>query len=241
MQPAPRLIGLDLARSAALAGMVVYHFTYDLEMFGLIAPGTAVSGGWFVLARVVASSFLFLAGFSLVLAHGAGIRWRAYGRRLAMIAAAAAVISVGSWFAIPGAWVFFGILHAIAFGSLAGLMVLRLHPVAVAGLAVAVALAGFGLALPLFDTPGLQWLGLGTVVPRSVDFVPVFPWFAAVLAGIACAQAMGRLGLLPRGPVAAPGRVLRALAWPGRHSLAIYLLHQPVLVGGLWLALRLGG
>ncbi|HMO73309.1 MAG TPA: heparan-alpha-glucosaminide N-acetyltransferase domain-containing protein, partial [Paracoccaceae bacterium] len=119
--PAPRIPALDIARGAALCGMVVYHFTYDLELFGLIAPGTAVSGGWFVLARVVAASFLFLAGVSLWLAHGAGIRWPGFGRRLATVGAAAAAISAGSWFAIPEAWVFFGILHAIACGSLAGL------------------------------------------------------------------------------------------------------------------------
>ena len=42
---------------------------------------TAV-GGWKLFARCIASSFLFLAGVSLFLAHGDGIRWRGFWKRL---------------------------------------------------------------------------------------------------------------------------------------------------------------
>jgi uncharacterized membrane protein len=80
------------------------------------------------------------------------------------------------------------------------------------------------------------WLGLGRTIPPMIDYEPVLPWVAPVLAGIA----IGRLGtsLWPRlARVRLPGW----LTWPGRHSLAIYLVHQPVLMGGVWLATRLGG
>ncbi len=41
------------------------------ELFGHLPPGTvAMPGGWAIFARLVAGSFLFLAGVSLVLAHG---------------------------------------------------------------------------------------------------------------------------------------------------------------------------
>ena len=58
--------------------MVVFHFARDLEIFGILPPGTTLSGGWHVLARVVAGSFFFFAGMSLVLAHGERIRWRSF-------------------------------------------------------------------------------------------------------------------------------------------------------------------
>ena len=65
-----RLVAVDLARTVALCGMVVFHFTFDLELFGHLPQGTTVTGGWAVFSRVVAGSFLFLSGVSLILAHG---------------------------------------------------------------------------------------------------------------------------------------------------------------------------
>jgi uncharacterized membrane protein len=65
-----------------------------------------------------------------------------------------------------------------------------------------------------------------------VDFVPVFPFVGMALAGVAA----GRL-LADRPPVdaAADGR----LAKLGRISLPVYLIHQPILYGGLFLVASL--
>ena len=65
-----RVDALDLARTLALICMAIYHFTYDLEMFGYIAPHTAVTGGWAIFARMIAGSFLFMVGISLILPTG---------------------------------------------------------------------------------------------------------------------------------------------------------------------------
>jgi uncharacterized membrane protein len=235
---APRIPAVDLARSVALLGMVVFHFTFDLEMFGHIAPGTTLQPGWAMFARLVAGSFLFLAGVSLVLAHGQGIRWRGLLRRLAMVAGAALLITAATRIAMPEAFIYFGILHAIAAASLLGLAFLR-APVWLTLAAAALALVLPEVArAPAFDSRWLAWTGLAATVPPSFDFVPLLPWVAAALAGIAAARAGQAVGLWDRLRDPAPGPVLRGLAWPGRHSLAIYLLHQPVLIGLLWLAAR---
>jgi uncharacterized membrane protein len=232
-----RIAALDIARTVALIGMATYHFTYDLEMFGYIPPGTAVSGGWAILARVVAGSFLFLSGVSLYLAHGNGIRWGAYLRRLAMLAAAAAIITLGTRYAMPDSFIFFGILHSIAFAGVIGLAFLRLPALLTLVVAAAVVFAKPYLQTGLFDAPPLAFLGLSTWPVRSVDFVPAFPWIAACLAGIGVAKLAAAAGFwdLLRGRFARAGRIL---GWPGRHSLPIYLLHQPLLIGGLWLVTK---
>jgi uncharacterized membrane protein len=66
----PRLTRIDIARGVALIAMAIYHFGWDLEFFGYMAPATTAHGGWKLFARCIASSFLFLVGFSLVLALG---------------------------------------------------------------------------------------------------------------------------------------------------------------------------
>ena len=234
-----RIPAVDLARSAALLGMVVFHFTFDLELFGHVAPGTTRTAPWALFARLVAGSFLFLAGVSLVLAHGQGIRWRGFLRRLAMVAGAALVITIATRIAIPHAFIYFGILHSIAAASLIGLAFLR----APVWLILASAVAAFALPevarAPLFDTRWLAWTGLAASTPPSFDFVPVLPWVSAFLLGMAAGRAGVAAGLWDRLRDPAPAPFIRVLAWPGRHSLAVYLLHQPVLIGLLWLAARL--
>jgi uncharacterized membrane protein len=71
-------------------------------------------------------------------------------------------------------------------------------------------------------------------VPPSNDYEPVLPWIAPFLIGMAlCKVALSR-GLIARWATWAPGRWAAILAVPGRHSLAIYLIHQPVLFALVW-------
>ena len=232
--PVARIPAVDVARSTALVGMAVFHFTYDLALFGYIPPATPVTGGWAVFSRLVAGSFIFLAGVSLWLAHGRGLRAGAFLRRLAVLAAAAALVTAASFAFAPDRFIFYGILHSIAVSSVLGLVFLRLPT------AVTLAAAGAVFALPrivqapVFDAPWLVWLGLGTRTPPTMDFEPLFPWFGPFLLGLAAARLADRAGLLARAIDDAPGPSVRMLAWPGRHSLAIYLVHQPVLIVLLW-------
>lgn len=230
-----RVLALDLARSAALLAMAVYHFCFDLEMFGHLPPGTVVSGWFFIAARVIAGSFLVLAGISLALAHGRGVRWNKVLRRLGLVGGAAAAITAATYLTMPDRFVFFGILHAVTLFSLIGLLFLRLPAWATPVALAVVVWLWRTVRSPVFDAPGLLWVGLGTHFPFTVDYVPVFPWLAPFLAGLALArfaQARGFWqGLVAHGE---PGPWLTALAWPGRHSLAVYLVHQPVLVALVW-------
>jgi uncharacterized membrane protein len=237
--PAPvhhrRIEAIDLARGAALIAMAIYHFTWDLEFFGYIDAGTTTVGGWKLFARSIASSFLFLVGVSLFLAHARGVRWRGFGTRLAMVAGAAVAISIATWFAMPESFIFFGILHQIALASVLGLAFLRLPWPLVLVLAAGVIAAPAYLTSSAFDAAWWWWTGLSETRPRSNDFVPLFPWFGAVLAGIAAASLAERSGLLDRlSRVVAP-RWGAPLLFIGRHSLAFYLIHQPVLIGCVFL------
>jgi uncharacterized membrane protein len=237
--PGRRIPVIDVARGVALVAMAVYHFTWDLEFFGYVAQGTTTVGGWKIFARSIASSFLFLVGVSLFLAHARVIHWPGFLRRLAMVAGAALAISVATYQAMPGSFIFFGILHQIALASLLGLLFLRLPwPLLFVAASLVIAAPHF-LASPVFDAAPWWWLGLSQTQPRSNDYVPLFPWFGAVLAGIGAAALAERTGLFDRLAAVVPPRWSGSLAFFGRHSLVFYLVHQPVLIACVFLAAQI--
>ena len=230
-----RIEMLDLARGLALLAMAVYHFAWDLEFFGYAPPGMTAVGGWKLFARCIASSFLIIVGFSLFLAHARGLRSHSYLRRLALVAGAALLISIVTWFAVPGGFIFFGILHQIALASVLGLLFLNLPWFATAAVAVFVVAAPWYLRTEFFDAPIWWWVGLSPADPPSNDYVPLFPWFGAVLIGIAAANLATRLGYVERARVELGGWS-SPLRFLGRHSLVVYLVHQPLLIAVVWAA-----
>ena len=238
----PRIALVDFLRGAALLGMTVFHFVFDLEFFGLEERGYSEQLHWWTLATIVAGSFLFLTGASLYLAHSDGIRWGPWRLRLAVIVLAALAITIVTRFVTPETYIFFGILHMIAIASIAGLAFLQ----APWWLAVAFAAAVFAvdglIAIERLNASALSWLGLGSVAPAASDFRPVFPWLAPALLGVGAAKLCHRAGWLQ--VLAAPrleGRAGNAVRFIGRHSLVYYLLHQPVLFALFWLWLQLAG
>ena len=234
-----RIDGLDVARGIALLAMASYHFSWDLELFGFVEPGTAASGFLKYYARSIASSFLFLVGFSLVLATQNGVKWPSFLRRLTQVGSAATVISLVTFYAVPESWIFFGILHHIVLASLIGLIFVRLH------WAIALAAATIAFALPYSsllatETKWLSLIGLYAVPPNSNDFVPLLPWLSASLIGIASAKIAIENSwieiIAKRKANSGPARQLKFL---GQHSLLFYVVHQPVLIAIVWLAAQI--
>ena len=222
-----RLIGLDIARALAVVCMVIYHFTFDLALFGHIEAGTMSQPFWYYFARTIAGSFLFLSGVGLWLAHGRGIRWPSFWKRWLMVAAAAALVTISSIWLVPGGPIWFGILHAMAATALFGLIALRLPWPLTLALAAALFAAAWGPRFPAFDPLWLVWTGLAETRPMMGDYTPLIPWAAPALAGIATAKALK----LHQWRGTSPSRLTHALTFPGRHSLIIYLIHQPILFG----------
>ena len=228
-----RLDRLDALRGIALIAMTTFHFSWDLEFFGYAPAGMTSLPLFKWYARGIAFSFLLIAGFSFALAHRNGINGRTFINRLAQIGGAALLISAATWFATPDRFVFFGILHQIAAATLISALFLRLSSALTLLAAVAIAALPHIFRHELFNAPWFWWTGLGTVQPATNDFVPVFPWTAYVLLGLA----LGKMALLrqfltwPSATAPARSAPGRGLAFLGRHSLIYYLVHQPALFG----------
>lgn len=231
---ARRLVVVDVARGWAISGVVLYHLVWDLAFLGITGPDLAANPIWIVFGRTLAGSFLFLAGFSLVLANRHRVGGEKYFRRLFKIVAAAAAITLVTWIAFPNAFVFFGILHAIAFGTIVGYFLLRARPWVTATFGFLVLLAPRLFRSTVFDNRWVAWIGFSETPPASNDFVPVFPWIGIFLLGIALARAINVDSLGANAKRSAGANAAAPMAWLGRRSLAIYLIHQPVLLAILF-------
>lgn len=212
-----RLRWLDLLRSSAILGMVVYHAAYDLQFFH--AWDIDVTRGWWRVFQVcVASLFLAVSGVSA----GFWTRTDAFGkgwRRGWFILSAAMLVSFITAIADERTWVSFGILHLLALAAFVLPFLRRVPPVLLGVLGL------LFIALAPFD-----------LMPHvvSVDYVPPIPWLGPVLLGFAVGIPLSKRAPKPT----KPSRMFDALSWPGKHSLAIYLLHQPVIMAALWFVLR---
>jgi len=218
---------LDLMRGIAIIMMIAFHFIYDLNSFGF--SQIPLFTHWTGIAWRCLIVFLFLSavGISLVIAHGEGIKFKKFLKRLMYLGIAALFISAGTYVMFPDGWVYFGILHLIWFSTIIAISFINLPKTSL--LIAALILVG-----SIFDQPNLSFISylLEPYLPLgSVDYYPLFPWLSFVFIGI----------YLGHNPYYQKIFIFR-LNWLeviGKHALIIYLTHQIVLFSVVSLAYNL--
>jgi len=223
MNKSERFFELDFLRGSAVILMVLFHIGYDLALFGYASYQTTVDVEWIVFRGVILSMFLLAVGMSAYLAYIEGIRYAKLIKTVLKLFFVSVVISVGSYFVFPQQWIYFGVIHFITLALIAVLPFIRYPRTAlVLGVVIAVSyMMGFLPLEPLFRYSVEHW----SIPPYTVDLVSFTPWFSVVLIGV---FVMDRKIF---GLKIAQTESSKRVAWMGQHSLAIYLIHQPVLFG----------
>ena len=224
--------------------MTVFHFCFDLNNQGIIQQNFVQDPLWTWQRSAIVSLFLVCAGAGQALAMAQAQTAARFWRRWGQIAAGALVVSAGSWWMFPQSYIYFGVLHGIAVMLLLLRFVLRpwlgssMHLIAMV-LAlftlflIAPSLISMSATADFFNSRWVNALGAITQKPLTEDYVPLLPWFAVMLLGYAaCHRLLLRRHVLLSAPVP---RAFTSLVWLGRWSLSYYLVHQPVLLGLIWL------
>lgn len=241
----PRFHTLDALRGLCVLSMVAYHGLYDL----VAVKGYPVD--WYFAApgqhwqRSICCTFILLSGACWNLS-------RRHWQRGLLLVGCGGLVTLVTALALPSQVIWFGILVLLGLSCLltAALARLPLRVPPALGLAVSFALflvtwgvprgfLGLGdwplLSLPpaLYSTPFLAVAGFPGPGFVSSDYFPLLPWFFLYLTGVFLGKLLfawrSAQPLLEGSPL--PGfPPTRALLWVGRHSLLIYLLHQPLLM-----------
>lgn len=233
---------LDEVRGLNLINMVVYHGLWDLVfLYGVQADWYLGLPGQ-IWQFTGCCLFILLSGFCVPLG-------RHTARRGAVVFGAGALVTLVTWLFMPSALVLFGVLTMLGTAMLLTAALRPLFDRVPAGVGLAVNLAlffitynvnigylGFGswrpLALPrgLYANLFTTWLGFPCAGYYSTDYFSLIPWLFLFWAGFFLHRVVGRARMEPlRRSICPP------LGWLGRHSLIVYLLHQPVVFGALYL------
>ena len=241
-----RIDTVDALRGAAMVWMTAFHFCFDLSNAGLLHTNFYQNPVWTWQRTCILSLFLLCAGAGQAIAVAQGQSWQRFGRRWLQIAGCALLVSGGSMLMFPNSFIYFGVLHGMA----VMLIVARLSagcgrwlwPMGVVAVALAWAAPGAmdaGWLDTAFNQKALNWIGLIHAKPITEDYVPLLPWMAMVWWGMAATQWYLRRRERAAATAAPLAKALLPLAFLGRWSLSYYMLHQPVMLAGLWLWMRL--
>lgn len=230
---------LDTVRGVCILSMVAYHGMYDLvDIFGLPSAWyTGLPG--YIWQQSICWTFILLSGMCWQLS-------RHHVKRGLLLVGCGAAISLITWLAMPSQRILYGVLNLLGLSALLLIPLDKLFRKVPAWAGLGGALLLFALTknvsrgslgfeglvlcqLPswLYVTDLLAVAGFPSPTFWSTDYFPLLPWFFLFCAGYFL------WGLLSQSEWAkerlASG--VRPLSFLGRHSLVIYLAHQPVLMG----------
>lgn len=217
----------DVWRSFAILLMVIYHFMYDLYMFDVIGRDIIYSDWAYAIRHCAAGSFMIISG--------AVVRYsRNSIKRGAIVFCCGMLVTVAMSF--MGMKVQFGVLHHLGTMMIAyGLISKKVKPPKGIWFPI-LCVAMFAFTYYIYDTVRVDTvllvpLGLRYPGFSSADYYPLLPWgmlfaIGTWLGGVL--EAYRDCKLLQQ-------QFHPALSIAGRHSLLIYIVHQPLLYGICWL------
>ena len=235
-----RLHFLDALRGFTLINMIAFHGMWNLVyLFGVRANWYTGMPGY-LWQQWICWTFILLSGFCWSFS-------RNHLKRGAMVFGGGLVVTAVTCLVMPESRIVFGVLTCIGSCMLLLIPVEKLLKKLPAGTGLVISFGlfvvlrnvsagslgfeGFVLCLlpnSLYRNLLTAYLGFPPRGFFSTDYFPLLPWFFLLVTGYFLFRLLDVQGLNEK--LFAKGNV-PVLNWLGRHSLIVYLLHQPILYG----------
>ena len=237
-QLSTRFIELDVLRGIAIALMIFLHLLWDLDYFGIVPLNHQI----YQIQGAVPLLFFLLVGICLVVGKNKNLskttqEQKKYDRHLALrglkIFGFGMVITLVTIVFMPDRPIIFGVLHFIGLSIILSIPFIKMKHYNVL-FAFLIIFAGILIGHYPIENPTVFHLIIGlhqaNIWSYTIDYFPLLPWFGVTLIGVVLGDILykdnKRRFYLPD---LSKYKSVTTLSWVGKHSLAIYLLHQPVI------------
>lgn len=218
-----RIWELDFLRGLAMILMIYFHLIYDMkELYGYSVnyEGNIT----YYIGKLSAILFIAISGISTTLSRSS---WK---RGLKVIGAALLVTLV-SYIFDKNFFVVFGILHFIGLSMILSGIFKKLGNLTLLAAGALIIVVGYTIPLDNFSNDYLMMLGIRSQAFTSSDYYPLIPYLGIFLIGMV----LGRILYSKKKSLFNPLPCHRIISAAGRHTLLVYLIHQPVILLILYL------
>lgn len=233
----------DLVRGSALLCMIVYHGVYDWALFYNRLP--FIYQPWMiVLQALIAWTFIFLSGWMVRFSHDNVLRglWYLFWALIVFLVTFAAGVDIpityGILFCLGASTHIVGLLKKarllparLAWGVVSFLLFFLLYGIPQQRIGIGMLSAPLPSCFSAIYGHGLAFIGLPSTNFQSGDYFPLVPFFFLYLAGAIVGDSLSSV-IYNKRPF---NWLIPGINWIGRHSLLLYLIHQPILIGIIWI------
>ncbi len=219
---------IDSLRGFAIVNMIVYHLLFDLVYMENFKIEWFVNTPGMIWERFICTSFILISGYCFNLS-------KHKTKQVIRLLIVSSLLSATTFVFANEFFIVFGIIHLICASQILTIALDKLNPnkktllilsVAIFALTYRISAHPMNIGTNLFC-----FLGFYNDKFYSGDYFPLFPWYFMYLIGY-CLYDFVDFKLNVQENI---------LSKMGRHSLAIYIIHQPLIIMAIKLIKYLGG
>ncbi|WP_342366617.1 heparan-alpha-glucosaminide N-acetyltransferase [Clostridium aminobutyricum] len=218
-----RIWEIDFLRAIAVILMVTFHVIFDLKEFAGIDINYQ-SGFWYWIGKISALMFLFVAGIS------SGFSKNNVKRGIKILLFAVTITFV-TYIFFREQYIRFGILHLLGVSMILFPLLKRMNNVLLLISAAVIAFTAVLTKGTLADTSLLLPFGISYKGFVSLDYYPISPYLSVFIIGVLAYK----MYYYKRESLFKFNYKNEYISAISKNSLGIYLIHQPILVGGIFL------